>query len=111
MLLIDASMPVQCVSCPLWAVTTIRNKLFDVCRKEHCVIEDPYSVPKWCPLKEIPPHGDLIDRTVLKTTLAALNDCHDGHSPNTWGEVLARLWEMWAAIDAVPVVIPAEQET
>ena len=53
-------MPKNCDECPCYYETegAWRNEC-EVLRKEYTASENR---PSWCPLIELPPHGDLIDR-------------------------------------------------
>ena len=65
--------------------------------------------PDWCPLIEIPPHGDLIDRDALKDVQQADADFFKGSSD--YGEK-CRYDEAINAVANIinaPTIIPAEE--
>lgn len=55
-----------------------------------------------CPLVEVPPHGDLIDRDELSYNRVRL--IHPGGNVGGWNAVV-----MSAAIKDAPVIVPAEE--
>ena len=67
--LINMKMPIDCVNCPAFkevfdAECRITGKSVD--GHWSCILQnDVYPRPDWCPLIEVPPHGDLIDRDAL----------------------------------------------
>jgi hypothetical protein len=103
MITINMKKPIQCVSCPLWYVTTIREKLYDVCRIDYIVIENPYTLPDWCPIKDIPPHGDLIDRDALKDAICSRLCIKSMKYLSPAEETIVN------EINNAPAIIPAEQ--
>lgn len=65
-------MPYSCYDCPL------TNDGFYLCKgvKPYKQLENECEErkPDWCPLIEVPPHGDLIDRDVLKENGELVNE-------------------------------------
>ena len=60
-----------------------------------------------CPLVEIPPHGDLIDRDKLKNDIPETDaDCFENCRDCT----LLHQEDVWDVIDDVPTVIESEVE-
>ena len=57
-------MPEKCGSCDLFHV---ESPMHCTVVKGHKTVGAPYGMPRpdWCPLVEIPEHGDLIDRNAL----------------------------------------------
>lgn len=65
--------------------------------------------PEWCPLVELPDHGDLIDRNML---IGGFADWYIQESPMYLGDnkvVAETIGDAMEAIEAAPVVIPAER--
>ena len=71
---INMEMPSSCFDCPLG----ISVNFGVLCCPTHTIISDNNLFDAdgrelirqdWCPLTEIPPHGDLIDRDALKEQL------------------------------------------
>ena len=65
--------------------------------------EDYHKRADWCPLVNIPPHSDLIDRTALRWSrmLMEFDKCDGDNTEHVRREFY------WAdAIDGAPVVIP-----
>ncbi len=84
-------MPVACSDCPSRDVSV-------------CVWTDDYNVesykfsrPSFCPLHELPEHGDLIDRSKLSFVFR-------GTTPT--GMDFVRRY----VVDGMPVIIPASEE-
>ena len=70
----NMEMPKRCFDCPCCCAVGSFECLLakkDL-RKEHGI---NISRPNWCPLIEVPPHGDLVDRTEL---LAEYDRQHKG---------------------------------
>lgn len=60
-----------------------------------------------CPLVEIPPHGDLIDRDKLKNDIPETDaDCFENCRDCT----LLHQEDVWDIIDDVPTVIESEEQ-
>lgn len=60
-----------------------------------------------CPLGYIQPHGDLIDRDVLRAEFPEPNEENGGwRNPD---EALVHKTGVWAAIDDAPTIIPASE--
>jgi len=99
MIQVDMEKPTQCISCPMWALTYVhaRNAV-DICNQQKKPV-NPYSVPDWCPLKELKPHGRLIDADALKQNTYEIYD--------PMGIIEAVPVDV---IDNAPTVIPAEPE-
>lgn len=96
--------PHSCGDCWLW---------------EHC---DRWRNRNWggpppsdCPLVQVPPHGDLIDRDVLTDAIDSINWYHqapnkdmvdgaDSAKHQAWYKVQ----DVYSAVDNAPTIIPAE---
>ena len=78
-----------------------------------------YEKAKWCPLIEVPPHGDLIDRDVLRASFKeSIDECHK------WANEIPNETEMYARVSqslgtfvecslrtkGMPTVIPADKD-
>ena len=93
-------MPKYCERCPMY------SEDFWKCDAKNREFKDDYCPwvddrPDWCPLIEVPPHGDLIDQNALK--LSILNLCfHDE---------VSILKNILGAVNNAPVIIEAEEET
>ena len=90
-------MPKSCDECPCYYETegAWRNEC-EVLGKEY--IADDYR-PEWCPLVELPPHGDLIDYNFCLKNYELLHD-DDGNPVYA-----VRMRD----INAAPAVIEAEE--
>ena len=103
-IIMGMEMPKKCVFCPLshW------NKLDELtgCKLHQKYIPNAEKEfwekdrPDWCPLVEVPPHGDLIDQNALK--LSILNLCfHDE---------VSILKNILGAVNNAPVIIKSEED-
>lgn len=91
-------MPKNCFRCPF-------GDEFGKC----CVNLELEDVTHGCPLVKLPDHGDLIDRNML---LGGFADWYLQESPMYLGdnkEVAETIGDAMKAIEAAPVVIPAER--
>ena len=90
-------MPKSCDECPCYYETegAWRNEC-EVLGKEY--IADDYR-PKWCPLIELPPHGDLIDYNFCLKNYELLHD-DDGNPVYA-----VRMRD----VNAAPTIIEAEE--
>ena len=90
--------PVQCISCPMWTLTYVHAiNAVDICNQQKRAIDNPYFVPDWCPAKELPPHGKLIDADALMDAGPDI--------VSEWGDECGYSTER---INAAPTIIPAE---
>lgn len=100
--LIDMKMPEICDLCPCSYRYLVKPAVRTVgCNVLHKIVATDYDLsiprPSWCPLEEIPPHGDLIDRDKFRSTVFI-------------GEQCLYSWdELEDAIDYAPTVIEAEE--
>lgn len=65
MLIVDMKMPERCGACPCRHVEFDIDRVAVFCALlDNEFVEDPDSIPTWCPIKGVLPdeHGDLIDR-------------------------------------------------
>lgn len=70
------------------------------------------GVPNWCPLVELKPHGDLIDRNDLKKEYAMgfdCNNCVSNWKSCQYDAFYAKM-DFCLMLDDAPVVIEAEDE-
>ena len=69
--------------------------------------------PNWCPLVELKPHGDLIDRDALKKDYRMGNDCNDCETDwkSCQYDIVYSKMDFCGWLDDAPVVIEAEGET
>lgn len=96
-------------------------KMPTACMNGGCPIDGKYCDLWWkagggsygrhrdCPLIELPDHGDLIDRNML---IGGFADWYIQESPMYLGDnkvVAETIGEAMKAIEAAPVVIPAER--
>lgn len=88
--------PYGCSFCP-WCRTTY--SFCNAANKNISVLEMNKG-PEWCPLVEVPDHGDLIDRDVLMKYKASAYDIDD-HELYAVGT---------GTILRMPAVIPADKE-
>ena len=69
--------------------------------------------PEWCPLVEILPHGDLIDRKALMQSLGITNmECDKcGWCDDRWGRCMrgSDFEDSCCAIEDAPTIIEAEE--
>lgn len=82
-------------ACPLFG-SVYPHGVF--CKENKREIEDPFSRQPWCPLVEVPPHGDLIDRDEL--------EYHADNVRDPMGRTEKTV--MWKIIEAAPTIIPAD---
>lgn len=97
-----AKMPNNCCSCQLSS-----HDMCLLCGKD----ADDWleSRPEYCPLIELPDHGDLIDRNML---IGGFADWYIQESPMYIGDngvVAETIGDAMKAIEAAHVVIPAER--
>ena len=90
-------MPKNCLTCPFSIPS------YDTTCIDECILSGQFPLPKdersvECPLIEIPPHGDLIDRDALVKTL-------DGELNWYCGRASSELH----FIHEAPTIIPAEE--
>lgn len=74
-------MPGRCGHCPCFnAENPIHCQAVKADKAKR--IAAPYGLPRpdWCPLVEVPPHGDLIDRRELMKTLEIAEECENCES-------------------------------
>ena len=99
-------MPKDCIKCPLCLFTDGHWK---------CLADGSHAdfggtcIPQNCPLVELPDHGDLIDRSML---IGGFADWYIQESPMYLGDskvVAETIGDAMKAIEAAPVVIPAER--
>ena len=83
-------------ACPLFG-SVYPHGVF--CKGNKREIEDPFSRQPWCPLVEVPPHGDLIDRDALIKG--------EGRYIISFGKEGIDI----AEINRAPTIIEAEEET
>lgn len=95
-ILIPGEMPTSCARCPC------ANDETPFCRAANKYIP-MLGKPEWCPIIELPPHGDLIDRDHLSVV------CYTGTEglEDTFDNGVAWTLEY---IDKLTPVIPAEEE-
>lgn len=73
-----------------------------VCKNYWKLIRERYTIPSWCPLIELPPHGRLIDADAL---LNFLNHCmFPSDMVTTTALSMAKNW-----IKDAPTIIEAEE--
>lgn len=117
-------MPTRCFSCPL---CDVENAEVNCAISHGFYIEyrevDPKVAmqdrPEWCPLVPVPPHGDLIDRDVLRASFKeSIDECHK------WANEIPNETEMYARVSqalgtfvecslrtkGMPTVIPADKD-
>lgn len=94
-----AEKPDHCLLC-----FAFRNGICAVAKKEVILSK---GVQEWCPLVEIPPHGELIDRDKLKNDIPETDaDCFENCRDCT----LLHQEDVWDIIDDSPTVIESEVE-
>ena len=93
----NMEMPTRCYTCPCADL-----EFYDCNLMPGTGIEQNKRLDD-CPLVEIPPHGDLIDRDYVKEHLYA---CETNGRPLHKLE----LCELLDAINDVPTIIPAEED-
>ena len=101
--------PYGCTFCP-WYQTFCS---FCKAANKNISVLDMNKGPDWCPLVEVPDHGDLVDRGALEDTVLRLNFPEEYPSDD-----VAESWEItrnqYKMIDNVlfqmPTVIPADKE-
>lgn len=115
----NMEMPKDCTEC--WFRKTARHEYLSDCQICPFTGETtPYTKRKDnCPLVPVPPHGDLIDRDVLRASIReSIEECHK------WADEVDKDTMMYARISqslgtfvecslrakAAPTVIPASEE-
>jgi len=69
------------------------------------------SKPCNCPLIELPPHGDLIDRDALMKTCGMAIDCYDcPNGEHGWCKLSSDAANICEAIEDAPAIIESEEE-
>lgn len=118
-ILIRMDMPENCLFCPcsfwdqrtlgLWchALSTYDDNLVAenvTAFEAHCGKTTKAKRPEWCPLVELPPHGDLVDATQYRDEFmdGVYNMCADDPDNNR-ANVIIDLY------DCAPVIVPAER--
>ena len=98
-------MPKDCLHCPFSYMSSDCLKIWIICKVKDVSVTDGDAVkegrPDWCPLVEVPPHGDLIDRDAL---CEYIEDLSDNMWTNNFGVSEQRLFD-------APTIIEAEEET
>lgn len=77
MLIVDMKMPERCGACPCRHVEFDIDRVAVFCALlDNEFVEDPDSIPTWCPIKGVLPdeHGDLIDRDVSIQTFKCIEE-------------------------------------
>ena len=69
-------MPKHCFECTFYKAMEVDHCFRDWCVLERAIEPKAY-VPDDCPLVEVPPHGDLIDKEKL---LKYAGDCYDSEN-------------------------------
>ena len=92
----DMEMPKNCFLCPLSFLQG--ERLFCVQTKEEVLRA---KIDNNCPLIELQPHGDLIDKGVLKISL--LGEEYGTNFPTVFNQIIK-------VVNSVPVVIESEGE-
>ena len=105
-------MPLKCGSCPCFhAEHPIYCQAVKADKAKR--IAAPYGLlrPDWCPLVEVLPHGDLIDRDELMKTLEITEECEKCKSHV--GVHCTRVYFVVAceAICDAPTIIAAEEKS
>lgn len=94
----------NCIGC----ICTNDNANYCWAAKRHIPME---GEPEFCPMVELPDHGDLIDRDALMTRLGMAMDCEG--CPNRTALYFCGLprevMEVCDELEKAPVVIPAER--
>lgn len=97
----DMTMPKDCPMCPMahWNVFNMFSGCEAVPDKKYAIRDPEYANsdhrPAWCPLVDVPPHGDLVERQT------ALDACFDG-----WNNSAS---DCATNIRSIPTIIPAEE--
>ena len=95
-------MPSCCLHCDF------ANEFGDCCCKDtepyECEFDKPDSRPDWCPLVELPEHGDLIDVELLLEGILGIAFQH-GDNPD---KVAINTNALLQLIDSLPTIIPAD---
>jgi len=116
----NMKMPKDCPQCPLSSWSPITDEFlgcFIVPGKRYAVLDDKEYAestkrPDWCPLVELKPHGDLIDRNDLKKEYAMgfdCNNCVSNWKSCQYDAFYAKM-DFCLMLDDAPVVIEAEGE-
>ena len=105
----NMEMPKDCLHCPFSYMSSDCLKIWIICKVKDVSVSDGDAVqegrPDWCPLVEVPKHGDLIDRDELDDWFYATPIFTSDENPDVWKVI--RLDD----IDNAPTVIGAEVET
>ena len=103
MILINGmDMPKSCFCCPMREWHIVHGEKITSCRAAVMLIKDEDDKPDWCPIIEIPQHGDLIDvDAIMRLFYVRSRD----------GKVIG----MFPSVDIsviknAPVVIPADKD-
>ena len=103
--------PDRCVVCPLFKSTMTGERL---CKGKAIMFgeEDTEwlvkTTPNWCPIVEIPPHGDLIERDALKRKCQRLST--EAWKTKSIAPVGLTMNQFIDFVEEAPSVIPAEKE-
>ena len=90
----NMQMPKNCIECPFMALAnTTDGRLLEFCSVSEMFVVgiETQKDPK-CPLVELPPHGDLIDRDAVLEILSDKNAAWDGY----------------VKVKALPIVVESE---
>ena len=102
MILIDMKMPDCCYRCPAcsylsWWCDAMNKSLVHA-------ISDETGRAEWCPIKELPPHGRLVDADALKRSIYDYADAIGISNMFYFDEVIQ------SAFENAPTIIPASEE-
>lgn len=109
MILIDMKMPDCCYRCPAcsylsWWCDAMNKSLVHA-------ISDETRRAEWCPIKELPPHGRLIDADALMQMCGMAADCYDcQNGEHGWCKRSQDAANICKAIEDAPTIIPADKE-
>ena len=95
-------MPKNCEECDFAIVEDVDfdYSLYCKCSKKYCDLDALWHPIGWnCPLVEVPPHGDLVDRDVLMTEV--MDSDLDHLQRDDWKEVIQ-------IVADAPTIIEAE---
>lgn len=112
----NMGIPVDCRDCPF-------EMFYNYCGETRCLASNeilavdymaiPFSGrPDWCPIIELPPHGDLIDRDALSKSLDDLCDrvCQYSKAQRKVMCSACPLGDAFAVVeDDAPAIIEAEE--
>lgn len=120
----DMTMPRDCPMCPMahWNASNMFSGCEAVPDKKYAISDPEYANsdhrPDWCPLVDVQPHGDLIDRNAFSSEMKErrpavikwMQESVQDHDAFIRAEATAVfLSELKLTLDKMPTIIAAEE--